>query len=142
MSSEEATPPGPQQSDSALETTKSARRILVVDDNEDGARMLATLLELEGYDVLTSLSGSEAVETVASKTLDVVLLDIGLPGMDGYEVARRIHTTLGDRAPRLVAITGYSREEDRERARSAGFAAHLVKPVDFQALRRVIADLE
>ena len=104
--------------------------------------MLATLLELDGYDVLLSLSGSEAVETVTAEPPDVVLLDIGLPGMDGYEVARRITTALGDRAPRLVAITGYSREEDRERARAAGFAAHLVKPVDFQALRRIIAELE
>jgi CheY-like chemotaxis protein len=119
-----------------------ARRILVVDDNEDGATMLATLLSLDGHDVRTALSGSQAVETATATRPDLVLLDIGLPEMDGYEVARCIRTALGERTPTLVAITGYGRENDRERTRSAGFAAHLVKPVSFEELRRVISDLD
>ena len=143
MSSEKAVPPATQQSESSLERRpKSSRRILVVDDNEDGARMLAMLLELHGHDVLTSLSGPRAVEIVATETLDLVLLDIGLPDMDGYEVARRITTTCGSRRPRLIAITGWGREEDRERTRAAGFDGHLVKPVDFETLQRVLADLD
>jgi CheY-like chemotaxis protein len=116
-----------------------AHRILVVDDNEDGATMLAAFLRFDGHEVLTCLSGAEALDIVATKKPDVVLLDIGLPGMDGYEVARRIRTAFPDGAPRLVAVTGYGREEDRERARAAGFEAHLVKPVDFDALRRILS---
>jgi CheY-like chemotaxis protein len=117
------------------------RRILVVDDNEDSAAMLAALLRFDGHEVLTALSGSQAVETAAATRPDVVLLDIGLPGMDGYEVARCIRTELGEGPPSLVAITGWGREEDRERTRSAGFAAHLVKPVGFEELRQVISGL-
>jgi CheY-like chemotaxis protein len=116
------------------------RRILVVDDNEDGATMLAALLEFDGHQVTTSLSGLEAVDIAIAARPDVVLLDIGLPGLDGYEVARRIRAA-ADGAVRLVAITGYGRDEDRARARDAGFAAHLVKPVNFDALRRVLADI-
>jgi CheY-like chemotaxis protein len=112
----------------------------VVDDNEDGATMLAALLEFDGHQVTTSLSGLEAVDIAIAARPDVVLLDIGLPGLDGYEVARRIRAA-ADGAVRLVAITGYGRDEDRARARDAGFAAHLVKPVNFDALRRVLADI-
>jgi CheY-like chemotaxis protein len=130
-----------ESSAGAVPTAVRPRRILVVDDNEDGAMMLAALLQFDGHDVLTSLSGPEAVEVVASAKPDIVLLDIGLPGMDGYEVAGRIRTTVGTEAPSLVALTGYGREEDRERTRAAGFAAHLVKPVNFEALRRVLSDL-
>ena len=117
------------------------RRILVVDDNEDGAAMLAALLRSDGHEVINSLSGSEAVEIAASSRPDVLLLDIGLPGMDGYEVASRIRTMITDGTPHLVAITGYGRDEDRERTRAAGFAAHLVKPVTFEALRRMLGEL-
>jgi signal transduction histidine kinase/response regulator of citrate/malate metabolism len=116
-------------------------RILVVDDNEDGATMLAALLQFDGHQVDVSLSGAEAVETVTLTRPDVVLLDIGLPGMDGYEVARHIRTTIVEDAPRLVAISGYGRDEDRERTRTAGFVAHLVKPVNFEALRRTLDNI-
>jgi two-component system, chemotaxis family, CheB/CheR fusion protein len=118
-----------------------ACRILVVDDNEDSAAMLAALLQFDGHEVFTSTSGAEALEIVPSKSPDVVLLDIGLPGMDGYEIASRMQATLGEETPCLVAITGYGRDEDLERTRSAGFRAHLVKPVSFEALRRLLADL-
>jgi PAS domain S-box-containing protein len=101
--------------------------------------MLATLLSFDGHEVQTASSGSQALEMVAATTPDIVLLDIGLPLMDGYEVARRMRAALRESTPTLVAITGYGREEDRERTQSAGFAAHLVKPVGFDELRRVIS---
>lgn len=124
-----ATPPG------------RPRRILVVDDNEDGAKMLAALLQFEGHEVTTSSSGLEAVEMAKTAKPDVVLLDIGLPGLDGYEVARRIRANDPEGAVRVIAITGYGREEDRARADAAGFTAYLVKPVNFDTLSRVLADL-
>jgi signal transduction histidine kinase len=117
------------------------RRILVVDDNVDGATMLATLLRLDGHEVETALSGVEALERLPAYRPDVALVDIGLPGLDGYEVARRIRASAGHGIIKLIAITGYGRNEDRERARLAGFDAHLVKPVEFPALQRLLADI-
>ncbi len=81
----------------------------------------------------------ECLERIKTFRPDVALLDIGLPGLDGYEVARRIRAEVGNDAIRLIAITGYGRDEDRELARDAGFAAHLVKPVEFSALQQVLA---
>ena len=118
---------------------RRSRRILLVDDNADGAFMLSELLRLDGHQVETALSGMEALERIKTFRPDVALLDIGLPGIDGYEVARRIRAEFGNGAVRLIAITGYGREEDRELARDAGFAAHLVKPVEFSALQRALA---
>ena len=118
-----------------------SRRVVVVDDNEDAAIMLSRLLELDGHEVTTSLSGPEAIDVVGTQEPDVVLLDIGLPIMDGYEVAERIRAAKGAAAPHLVAVTGYGRDDDRERSRLAGFAAHLVKPVNFEALKRLLAEL-
>jgi signal transduction histidine kinase/ActR/RegA family two-component response regulator len=117
------------------------RRILVVDDNEDGVEMMARLLQFDGHEVETALSGSEALERLATFRPEVAILDIGLPGLDGYEVARRIHANTDGPLVHLIAVTGYGREEDRDRAREAGFAAHLVKPVEFSALQRVLAGL-
>ena len=116
-----------------------ARRILVVDDNIDGADMLAGLLSLDGHAVQTVASGPEALERLDDFHPDIVLLDIGLPGLDGYEVARRIRADARRAGIRLVAVTGYGRDADRERSRDAGFDAHLVKPVEFATLQRVIA---
>jgi signal transduction histidine kinase len=113
-------------------------RILLVDDNADGAFMLAELLRFDGHEVETALSGMEALERVNTFHPDVALLDIGLPGLDGYEVARRIRAEPGNGSIRLIAITGYGREEDREAARDAGFVAHLVKPVEYSALQRAL----
>jgi signal transduction histidine kinase len=117
-----------------------ARRILLVDDNADGATMLAELLRFDGHEVELALSGMDALERLDSFRPDVALLDIGLPGLDGYEVARRIRSSSLNGSVKLIAITGYGRDEDRERAREAGFAAHLVKPVEFSALQRVLAE--
>jgi signal transduction histidine kinase len=114
-------------------------RILLVDDNADGAFMLAELLRFDGHEVQTALSGMEALERMKTFHPDVALLDIGLPGLDGYEVARRIRAEPGNGTIRLIAITGYGREEDREAARDAGFVAHLVKPVEYSALAVALA---
>jgi CheY-like chemotaxis protein len=115
------------------------RRILVVDDNEDAANTLAMILKLEGHEVDTAYSGAQALQRVDDFQPSVVLLDIGLPGLDGYEVADRIRAKHAGRGIQLVAITGYGQEADRLRARSAGFAHHLVKPVDFADLSRVLS---
>lgn len=116
------------------------RRILVVDDNADAARMLAALLRARGHHVETAGSGAAALETASVFRPDVVLLDIGLPGMDGYEVARRLREQPEARTAFLVALTGYGRPEDRRRSTEAGFDAHLVKPVDLASLQRLLAE--
>jgi len=116
-----------------------ARRVLVVDDNEDAANTLAMILKMEGHVVDTAYSGAQALERVDEFQPAVVLLDIGLPGLDGYEVAERIRAKHGKQGLQLIAITGYGQEADRARAREAGFMHHLVKPVDFADLRRVLS---
>lgn len=113
------------------------KRILIVDDNTDAANSLASILELDGHNARTAYTSSDALEYAAGFDPDVVLLDIGLPGMDGYEVARQLRAR-GLKA-QIVALTGYGRPEDIERARGAGFDAHLVKPVDLQSLALALA---
>ena len=122
-------------------TPATDRRVLVVDDNEDAANTLAMILQLEGHEIRTAYSGDEALETLRDYRPDVALLDIGLPGIDGYELAQRIRVLPGQRALRLVAITGYGQDADRARTHAAGFVAHLVKPVDFGDLKHVLDDL-
>jgi len=112
------------------------KRILVVDDNRDAAESLAALLRLEGHEVATTFSGHDALAAESSLRPEVILLDIGLPGMSGYEVAQRLRE-VGSPA-RLIALTGYGQPEDRERALRAGFHRHLVKPVDPGPLARVL----
>jgi len=116
-----------------------AQRILVVDDNEDAANTLAMILKMEGHEVDTAYSGTEALARLTEFEPAVVLLDIGLPGIDGFETARLIRARTRGRKVRLVAITGYGQEADRARTRDAGFTHHLVKPVDFADLKRVLA---
>ncbi|PYM14890.1 MAG: hypothetical protein DMD81_16630 [Candidatus Rokuibacteriota bacterium] len=103
--------------------------VLVIEDNDDARMALVALLELDGYLVQPAPDGTAGIEVIRAKNPDAVLIDIGLPGMDGYEVAKRIRTMPG-RQPFLVALTGYGEAEDRRRALDAGFDAHLVKPVD------------
>jgi signal transduction histidine kinase len=114
-----------------------ARRVLVVDDNEDAAELLAEQLALTGNVTRTANDGPSALRILAEFPADVAVLDIGLPVMDGYELARRIRETRGA-AMRLVAVTGYGQESDRSRSREAGFDAHLVKPVDMEELMRAV----
>jgi signal transduction histidine kinase/DNA-binding response OmpR family regulator len=114
------------------------RRVLVVDDNEDGAHMLAETLRALGHQVACAYDGPSALATAASFAPDVALLDIGLPVMNGYEVAQGFRRDGNLRRTRLVAITGYGQEQDRERSVASGFVAHLVKPVDFERLRALV----
>jgi len=119
-----------------------ARRILVVDDNEDAADSLATLLEVLGYHVRVAYDGPEAIEAADAFHPDAGLLDIGLPHLSGYEIARHIRSTRG-REVLLVAITGWGQPEDQRRAREAGFDHHFTKPADFERLVAIIGeDLE
>jgi signal transduction histidine kinase/ActR/RegA family two-component response regulator len=111
------------------------RRILVVDDNRYNANSLGVLLRTLGQDVEMAYDGPAALELVRRRRPDLVLLDIGLPGMDGYEVARRCRQDEDLRRITLVAMTGYGKEEDRRRSQEAGFNAHLVKPVNLEDLR-------
>jgi two-component system CheB/CheR fusion protein len=110
------------------------RRILIVDDNADAARMLARLLQMGGHEVEVTYDGPSALELVRASQPDLVLLDIGLPGMDGYEVARQIRQRDELEGTLLVALTGYGQAEDRQRAFAVGFDEHLVKPVSPQDL--------
>jgi PAS domain S-box-containing protein len=113
----------------------SARRVLVVDDNQDTALSLGLLLQLQGHEVFAAHDGPGALQAAQDYRPDAVLLDIGLPGMDGYEVARRIRLLPELERVLLVAMTGYGQEEDKRRSQAAGFNAHLVKPADLDALK-------
>lgn len=118
----------------------SARRILVVEDNVDSADSLQALLEIFGHSVDVAYDGSDGIERFHAAPYDVVVCDIGLPGLSGYEVAPRLRATA--RSPRrpclLIALTGYGSEDEVQRAREAGFDAHLTKPVNLDALRRLL----
>lgn len=117
----------------------SDRRVLIVDDNVDAANTLGQLLESIGATIEVAYNAEEALEAFAAFKPDVVLLDIGMPGTDGYEVARRIRKTApGDTTPLLVALTGWGQARDREHSREAGFNHHMVKPPDVAALCDVI----
>jgi signal transduction histidine kinase/CheY-like chemotaxis protein len=115
------------------------RRILVVDDNHDSAEMLQSALEQLGYVVEVVFDGPSALSRAASFQPAIVLLDIGLPVMDGYEVARQLQAAHGRRGSmRLIALTGYGHDADRQRSHDAGFEHHLVKPIDLEQLRRLL----
>ncbi|HUY36205.1 MAG TPA: ATP-binding protein [Pirellulales bacterium] len=117
-------------------------RILVVEDNRDSADSLRMLLQLHGHEVTVAYSGPEGVSTAEQWRPDVVLCDIGLPGLDGYGVAGRIRQNPLMAQARLIAVTGYGRDEDRRRSDEAGFNHHMVKPVDPAALERLLRGLE
>ncbi len=116
------------------------RRVLVVDDNIDSAEMLVELLAMWGHTALHAPDGPRALALAPEFAPDIVLLDIGLPGLDGYEVARLLREDPALGAARIIAMTGYGQAEDRKRTRAAGFAAHLVKPIDFEELRVVLGE--
>ena len=115
-----------------------ARRILVVEDNDDARETLRCLLELEGHEVHEASDGASAVERALRLQPDVALVDIGLPGFDGYEVAQRVRSSSMGRKIRMVAVTGYGQAEDYRRTADAGFEAHLVKPVDPERLAEIL----
>ncbi|HKV07728.1 MAG TPA: PAS domain-containing protein, partial [Thermoanaerobaculia bacterium] len=117
---------------------EGSRRVLVVDDNVDSAESLALLLQLYGHDVRLAHDGLTALDEARASAPDVMLLDIGLPKMDGYAVARSLREDPTFQNLTLIAMTGYAQEEDRRRTREAGFDHHLVKPVDLDALRELL----
>ncbi|MBA3454828.1 MAG: PAS domain S-box protein [Deltaproteobacteria bacterium] len=114
------------------------RRILIVDDNEDARCLLAELLQSLGHEVNTAIDGVEALTVVQRFSPEVAILDIGLPVMDGYELASRLRAEL-EATPRFIALTGYAQDSDRERTSEAGFDVHLVKPVDLSKLLRSLS---
>ena len=116
-------------------------RIMVVDDNRDAADSLGMLLRRLGADVATFTDGRSAIDALASYRPSVILLDIGMPGMDGYEFARRARERLEGREPAFIALSGWGQEADRLRSRAAGIAHHLVKPADLTALQSLLASL-
>lgn len=118
---------------------RAAAKVFVVDDSSDGAELLAQSLSLLGYEVRMAHDGPTALRAVSDFTPDVAVLDIGLPGMDGYELASRLRALPALRRTALVALTGYGQEGDRSRSESAGFDEHLVKPVELQQLEATIA---
>jgi CheY-like chemotaxis protein len=126
--------PALSQSAAPLLHGQKRLRILVVEDNVDAAESLRMLLELFSYEVTVTHSGAAGVEVAHREQPDVVVCDIGLPGMDGFAVARALREDPLTAAARLIAVTGYGQEEDRQRAREAGFDDHLTKPVDPEVL--------
>lgn len=115
------------------------RRVLLVDDHNDSRRMLGLMLTISGHEVLESGNGIEALHVASSARPDVAIVDIALPGIDGYEVARRLRADPGTRSMGLIALSGYGQEEDRRCAYEAGFDVHLVKPVEAARLSETIA---
>ena len=129
--------------DAAVTKTReeARRRILVVDDFPLAAETLMRILQLEGHDVRIARDGATAVEAIRFHRPDIVLLDIGFPGMDGYEVALSIRKLPCTEGLILIALTGYGQDEDRRRSKEAGFNYHLTKPVDVNALCELISPL-
>ena len=130
---------GHPASEAAQAPPRHKHRILVVDDNQDAADSLATLLRLKGHDVHTAYDGVQAVDATFQHEPDVVLLDVGLPRMNGFDVARRIREE--QKKVVLIALTGWGHDEDRRRSKEAGFDHHMVKPADPVMLERVLQSL-
>jgi signal transduction histidine kinase len=128
------TPQLPVPSFEKPEETSARPAVLLIEDNEDGREMMATMLEVYGYPVLQSGDGLDGVSLATAHLPSVALVDIGLPGIDGYEVARRLRANAATSAMRLIALTGYGLAEDQRRVLEAGFDMHLVKPVDITQL--------
>ncbi len=123
------------------EAIAPARRILVVDDNRDATDSMATLLRLGGHDVRTAYDGQTALALAGIEAPDVVICDISMPGMGGYELAHRLREDLGLGDSLLIALSGFAQDEDRQRSQAAGFNAHLTKPVRLDNLKRLLAEM-
>jgi CheY-like chemotaxis protein len=117
------------------------RRILVVDDNVDSATTLAMLLSMHGNEVDVAFDGAQAIESANRMRPDVILLDLGMPKMNGYDACRRIREKPWSRNTLLVAVTGWGQENDRRRTSEAGFDAHIVKPIDDSLLEETLVSL-
>jgi CheY-like chemotaxis protein/two-component sensor histidine kinase len=134
----ETSKPSPSEPIS-VPTTTTSRRILVVDDNRLAAQSLATLLQMTGNETCTAHDGVAAVEAAATFHPEVVLLDIGLPKLNGYEAARKIREQSGGKSMVLIAVTGWGQDEDRQKSHEAGFDGHIVKPVDHAEFMNLLA---
>jgi len=135
------TPESPPEPTPDAPPPTTSRRILIVDDNQDSANSLAMLLKCTGNKTHTAYDGVEAVEAAAKFQPAIVLLDLGLPKLNGYEVARKIRGQPWGQDMVLVALTGWGQEEDRQKSKEAGFNAHLVKPVEHSVLMKLLAEL-
>jgi two-component system CheB/CheR fusion protein len=129
----------PLHREERLQPMPSPRRILVVDDNRDAADSLVMLLQGNGHEVQTAYDGEEALRSAAAMRPDIILMDLGLPGLSGYDVARRLRAQPWGNGMMLVALTGWGQEEDRRRSREVGFDLHMVKPLDLEALHEALA---
>jgi CheY-like chemotaxis protein len=135
----EVQPSDPAQPAETQHGASAGCRVLVVDDNLDAADTVGMFLRIEGHVVQTAADGEEALACAAAFHPDVVILDIGLPRLDGYEVARRLRQGAAGSAALLIALTGYGQKGDQDQARAAGFDLHLVKPADPRQLAETIA---
>jgi len=124
-----------------IKTPPKSFRILVVDDNHDSALSQAMMLSIMGHETRTAHDGESAVASAESFLPEVVLLDIGLPKLNGYEVAQRIREQPWGASMFLIAVTGWGQEEDRQRSTEVGLNVHMVKPVEPAALEKILADL-
>ena len=124
---------------SGVQAALAIRRILVVDDNEDSGETLSILLRVKGHDVCTARDGLEAIDKAAEFRPEIILMDVGMPKLNGHEATRRIRATPHGRDIFIVALTGWGQPSDVARSLEAGCSAHLVKPVDFAALDRLLA---
>jgi CheY-like chemotaxis protein len=140
LAARSAAPPS-DSTEAEIVRTVEPRRILVADDNDDAAEALSLRLQLAGHDVRTARNGIEAVAVAKTFGPDVVLLDLGMPKMDGYEAARQMRRQPWGKRATLVALTGWGQQQDRQRTTDAGFDAHLVKPVAEADLLGVLASV-
>jgi len=132
--------PAPATTETATEPALPTQcRVLVVDDNPDIVESLRLILTMLGAEVRVAHDGADAIRVFDEWTPTHVLMDLGMPGMDGYEAARRLRAKHADSAFRLIAMTGWGQEEDRQRTREAGFDEHLVKPVRLERLKEVLS---
>ncbi len=130
--------PASLPSDAAPASSPPRRRILIVDDNRDALESLARLLQLAGHEIHQASDGYQALAVAGEKRPNLMMVDIGMPGMDGYEVARRIRGEDWGHTVMLVAVTGWGQDSDRRRSREAGFDSHWVKPLDAQKLAALL----
>lgn len=130
--------PGRKEASLAQGENQVMRRVLIADDNEDAAESLATLLRLDGHDVKVAHDGAEALAYFEEGQPEVVILDIGMPGLDGYGVARRIRQGSLGRAVTLIAVTGWGQDNDKAKALAAGFNHHFTKPVEPERLSELL----
>ncbi|HEY2249597.1 MAG TPA: response regulator [Planctomycetaceae bacterium] len=129
---------GAQPRETPSDETRQGRRVLVVDDNKDAALCLSLMLRQLGHEARTAHDGVEALALAAEFCPDLVLLDIGMPNVNGYETCRRIRAESWGRTMTLVALTGWGQDDDRRRSQEAGFDEHLLKPVELAVLKRVL----